>query len=270
VFDKAMKMRKFKPKMLKRIVPFNKRSRSQRKRSYIRVKNEIRRQAPVIGGLFSTHSYINTNTAWLDIWFLGKKPLVMYNVTLDTTLQAYRDAIWNAAFDATFAANKELLAQELEMEVLSRDAKTGVVTTQFPDPLPRTEFGGLTSMQWQKAQEERLADSGQIQVFEKWTLHRDYSCGTGLHATIHEPYLTINAINRFIKIFLENEAEYKGEQSFQFTYDQCMAAEKSGQDSNAIVDPLDWEAVGRSELREEYDFSNAIRNPYAALRKSES
>jgi hypothetical protein len=265
-----MKKRKFKPRILKRIVPFNKRSRSQRKLSYIRVKNEIRRQAPVIGGLFSTHSYINTNTAWLDIWFLGKKPLVMYSVTLDTTLQSYRDAIWNAAFNATFAVNSELLAQELEMEVLSRDAKTGVVTTQFPDPLPRAEFGGLTSMQWQKAQEERLADSGQIQVFEKWTLHRDYSCGIGLHATIHEPYLTIDAINRFIKRFLENEAEYKGEQSFQFSFEQCRAAERSGQDSNAIVDPLEWNIAEQSDMRDEYDFSNAIKNPYAARLRSES
>jgi hypothetical protein len=265
-----MEKRKFKPRMLKRIVPFNKRSRSQRKLSYIRVKNEIRRQAPVIGGLFSTHSYINTNTAWLDIWFLGKQPLVMYNVTLDTTLQAYRDAIWNAAFDATFATNNELLAQELEMEVLSRDAKTGVVTTRFSDPPPRAEFGGLTSMQWQKAQEERLADSGQIQVFEKWTLHRDYSSGIGLHATIHEPYLTIAAINRFIKRFLENEAEYKGEQAFQFSFEQCTAAERSGQDSNAIVDPLEWKSAWQSDMREEYDFSNAIKNPYAALLKPES
>jgi hypothetical protein len=265
-----MKKRKFKPKMLKRTMPFNERSRSQRKLSYIQVKNEIRRQAPVIGGLFSTHSYINSNTSWLDIWFLSKKNLVMYNVTLDTTLQAYRDAIWNAAFDATFDINNESHMQELEMEVLSRDAKTGAVTTRFADPLPRAEFGGFTSMQWQKAQEERLADSGQIQVYEKWTLHRDYSCGIGLHATIHEPCLTIDVINQFIKIFLENETEYRGEQSFQFSYEQCKEAEKSGQDSNVIVDPLEWQIAGQIEKRKEYDFSNAINNPYAALLKSES
>jgi hypothetical protein len=69
---------------------------------------------------------------------------------------------------------------------------------------------------------------------------------------------------------LENEAEYTGKQSFQFSYEQCRAAERSGQDSNAIVDPLEWRIAGQSDMREEYDFSNAIKNPYAALLKSES
>jgi hypothetical protein len=250
-----MTQRKFKPKVRNRITRFSKRPRAQRKLCYIQVKNEIRQQSPVIGGLFSTHSYIESNTAWIDIWFLSKrKPLVMYNVTLDTTLQAYRDAVWNAAFDATYDLNNESQMQELEMEVISRDPKTGMVTTRFPEARPRPEFGGLTSSQWQDIQEERIANSGEIRVYEKWTLHRDYRTGVGLHATIHEPYLTIEAINLFVTKFLEKETEYCGMQAFHFSYEQCVAAKMSGHDSNRLLNSVSEKVT----MRDEYDFSNAV------------
>ena len=153
--------------------------------------------------------------------------------------------------------------QELEMEVISRDPKTGAVTAQFPEPKPRPEFGGLTSKQWHDKQEERIANSGEISVYENWTLHRNYCAGIGLHATIHEPFLTIDVINRFVVRFLEQETEYLGTQAFQFSYEQCIAAEKSGHDSNRLLDS----ASEKITMRDEYDFSNAIKSPYAAMLK---
>jgi hypothetical protein len=196
------------------------------------------------------------------------------NVTLDTTLQAYRDAIWNAAFDATFATNNELLVQELEMEVLSRDAKTGVVTTRFSDPPPRAEFGGLTSTQWQKAQEERLADSGQIQVFEKWTLHSDYSCGIGLHATIHEPYLTKTRLIGLSNGFWKTRPNTRASNRSSFLLSSAGLLNGAGKIVMRLSTPWSGKLLSKATCLKsmifEYDFSNAIKNPYAALLKPES
>jgi hypothetical protein len=229
-----------------------------------KLKMKSEGKPPTVGGLFSTDIYIDSSTAWIDIWFLSKrKPLVMYNVTLETTLQAYRDAIRNAAFDATYDMNNESQMQELDMEVISRDPKNGTVTARFPKPKPRPEFGGLTSKQWHDKQEKRIANSGEICVYEHWTLHRNYHVGIGLHATIHEPLLTIEVINRFVEWFLQTEAEYLGTQPFQFSYEQCIAAEKSGHDSNRLLDSPSEKIT----MRDEYDFSNAVRSPYAALLK---
>jgi hypothetical protein len=222
-----MSKRRFKSKFCKKAIPFEKRPRAQRKLCYIQVKNEIRLQAPEFGGLFSCDSYIDSNNSWLDLWFLSKRrPLVMYNVTLDTTIQAYCELISDAAFDATYDLKNEAMMRELEMKVESRDRRTGAVTAAFTDPPPRAEFNGLTSTEWYRQQEKHIAKAGELRVYEKWTLHHDYSTGIGLHAVVHEPFLTIDAVNRFVKRFLLDEIEFMGVEPFRFTYDEYEGAIK--------------------------------------------
>ena len=41
----------------------------------MRLKNRIKRAAPVLGGKFTTHTYIHGENGWLDAHFLGTKPL---------------------------------------------------------------------------------------------------------------------------------------------------------------------------------------------------
>lgn len=74
-------------------------------------------------------------------------------------------------------------------------------------------------MERANSQQLSTANEGTIQVLEKWPLHRDYSYGTGPHATLLAvPFLTIDAINRFIEHFLASESAYRVPQSCNYTY----------------------------------------------------
>ena len=56
----------------KKRIPFGERSRRQRKAAFIFVKNDIRRHANILGGLFFTHDYLHGKNGWIDCLFLGQ------------------------------------------------------------------------------------------------------------------------------------------------------------------------------------------------------
>ncbi|MBK7050067.1 MAG: hypothetical protein KBF98_13790 [Rhodoferax sp.] len=57
------------PILKKRHIPFGEQSRHYRKNAYIEIKNLIRRDAPVLGGLFTTHDYMHGKNGWIDGFF---------------------------------------------------------------------------------------------------------------------------------------------------------------------------------------------------------
>lgn len=76
-----------------RRLPFGSQSRERRKAAFISVKNEIRRHAGVLGGLFSTDDYLPGKNGWIDCFFLGSKPPVFYNCVIDTTRNLANDTL---------------------------------------------------------------------------------------------------------------------------------------------------------------------------------
>jgi hypothetical protein len=118
--------------------PFCQLPRHRQKDAYIGIKNLIRRAVPVLDGRFYTHHVLHGYNGWIDLYFLGAKAPIFYNVTLETALEAYKEAVWNKAWEASYA-----LAADDEPDWLSRavkDPKTGcyVIPAREPKRLPGT------------------------------------------------------------------------------------------------------------------------------------
>ncbi|MCX7140515.1 MAG: hypothetical protein NT123_05310 [Proteobacteria bacterium] len=219
-----------------RHIPFGKRSRRYRKQAYIEIKNKIRRHAPVLGGLFTTHDFMHGKNGWIDGFFLGRKAPIFYNFVLDTTRNMYKERVRELAFDRSYE-----IVPDCEFgifDAMVTDSETGMWTTTPADPMHFTQFGGLSRDEWVEQQIPIIANERVVQVFEEWTLHNDYGYGVGLHATIDVPYLTIEAVNDFIPRFMEFKAVFHSRVALTYSHDEI---ERWGIESNAIVDPDKWQ-----------------------------
>jgi hypothetical protein len=201
----------------------------KKKNIYISIKNQIPRAAPFVGGLFYSHDYLHGENGWVDGYFIGKNRTV-YNFALQTTRYAYKEAVSDAAFDAT---DERVPRPPIRFE---RDPKTGYSTMVSEPDVARAEFDGLRRWDWIKEEERRIADAGTVKVVAEVTLHRDYYRGIGLHGTLDVPSLTVDAINAFIRQFLETEAPSRAAEPISYRHDEIKYW---GLESNAIVEP--WE-----------------------------
>ncbi len=218
----------------KRHTPFHARSSKARKLAYIRTKNNIRRAAPVLGGLFYTHDYVHGQNGWVDIYFLGKEKGVFYNVTLQTARYEYKEEVSHAAWEAADA----LVPHRFN---LFEDAKKDPVTGHWvSNPKPEgalDAFGGKTRWEWIHEKEKEIADARTHKVHARVELDRDYAHGIGLHATIDVPFLTVDAINAFIRDFLaRGEKPWRDENALSFNNEEVGYW---GLESNALVEPWD-------------------------------
>jgi hypothetical protein len=97
--------------------------RKWRKLQLIRLKNQIHRAAPVLGGKFMTHDYIHGQNGWVDVYFLSLNGRCFYNATLSTSRYEYAEKIWQVALERSY-----LLAPDTDPGWFSRgsrDPKTG-------------------------------------------------------------------------------------------------------------------------------------------------
>lgn len=217
----------------KKFKPFVELARHRQKDQFIGVRNRIRRAAPVLGGLFYTHDYMHGKNSWLDGYFLGPVP-VFYNFAIETAIHRFKEECMDAAWDEADA----LVPHRFNLfEGAKKDPVTGNYVCNVREPRNHPEFGGLTRIDWVMKRAAELAEEGKIEVFEEVSLHRDYRHGIGLHATVNVPFLTVDAVNAFIRTFLEGgEKAWRGETPLRFTAEQI---EHWGLESNAIVEP--WE-----------------------------
>ncbi len=214
-----------------RRIPFALRSRSEKKRAYREVLNNIRRLEPTLGGRFYTHHYVHGNNGWLDGYFLGEHRPTFYNFALQTTRYAYKEFAWDRAWKLSF----EMALTELDVPVwesVYKDPATGNYITPAREPHRYPELGGLTRLDWVKAQLPTIADGDEISVAESWSLHRGYHSGIGLHATLDVPFLTIDAVNTFIDRFLRSPTALTTTERCSFRHDQIT---HWGLESNAIA-----------------------------------
>jgi hypothetical protein len=217
---------------LTRRIPFGAQSRDRRKAAFICVKNDIRRHAGILGGLFSTHDYLHGKNGWIDCMFLGRKPSVFYNCVLDTTRNAYKEQVRELAYEQSYT-----LAPDSEPRLFDhaiKDPRSGLWTMTLSEKKRFDALDGLSRSEWVERQIPRIANDGTITVYEGWTLHHDYRFGIGLHATLDVPCLTIEAVNAFVQRFLAAEAEYANPNPISYRYDEI---ENWHAESNAIADP---------------------------------
>lgn len=86
-----------------RTTTYARRSRRQRKRAYIRVKNAIREQRPYLGSAdFCTKHYLATGAGaqWANFWFLSQYARLPYNAMLFTARFDYFEKLEADALEA--------------------------------------------------------------------------------------------------------------------------------------------------------------------------
>ncbi len=226
----------------RKCVPFNRQPRRRQKESYIRLKNKIRRAEPILGGAFFTHDYLHGENGWADVYFLGHKAPVFYNAALHTTRSAYKDKVWDIAWDRSYSLAPDVGPGLLEQMV--KDPKTGNYFVPEHEPVRYPALDNLSRIDWVRRQLPVIADERAIQVFEEWSLHYDYEYGIGLHATLDVPFLTIDAISHFIERFLASESAYRAPQPCGYSHADITCW---GLESNAIIDPWEWRQVTAEE-----------------------
>lgn len=212
----------------------------------MKIQNRIRRAAPVLGGKFTTHTYMHGDNGWIDAHFLGTKPPIFYSLMLQTTLCEYKELVRSRAWELS-----DELAPEWELPLFDgavKDPTTGHYVSRRREPHRYPELGNRTRLDWCEAQHQKIADSGDIHVFEKWTLHHDYHHGIGLHATIDVPVLTIEAVNAFVDRFLMTEANFLDPTPHSYRYEQVS---HWGLDANALIEPWEWEAARKPQAAED-------------------
>ena len=229
---------------IKKSTPFKQLPRRCQKTAYIGMKNQIRRAASILGGSFYTHDYLHGKNGWVDVCFLGHKAPVFYNAVLETTRAAYKEAVWDIAWERSYALAPDAAPSFLKLAV--KDPKTGNYVMPAREPVRYPALDGLSRIEWIQHQLPLIADEGTVQVFEHWTLHHDYSYGIGLHATLDVPFLTIGAINAFVERFLSSESAHHSPLPYSYAYADI---EHWGLESNALVEPWEWTAA-KAEVAE--------------------
>jgi len=224
--------------------PFNQQSRRRQKETYIGLKNKIRRAESILGGSFFTHDYLHGENGWADVYFLGHKAPVFYNATLHTTRSAYKDKVWDIAWDRSY-----VLAPDVEpglLEQMVKDPQTGHYVVPSREPVCFPALDNLSRIDWVQRQLPAIADEQAIQVFEEWSLHRDYEYGIGLHATLDVPFITISAINTFIERFLASESACRASLPLSYRHADIT---HWGLESNALIDPWEWAEAEQANPR---------------------
>lgn len=183
---------------------------------YIRFKNRIHAAPLAYRGRFYSFDVIDGSPGSVDFVFLGSKAPVFYNATLHTARMAYREAIEDAAWEASF--------ERQPMSAL----ESGPITERIPgterfrfierEPERFVALDGLTRAEWTAGEAAAIAASGTVTVREGWTLHHDYAMGIGLEAVVDEESLTFAVIGAFIERFMKTEAEWTGSTELRYAW----------------------------------------------------
>jgi hypothetical protein len=204
----------------KRHIPFVTLPRHKRADAVISLKGNMRRNAAVYGGKFSSHLVLDEPrrpdlyNQWFDFYFPGTDRFTLWNADIGTARRTFWEAAHEMAFERTADA---LTLQELELETRmefepAEKSRTGKVLTWTlgeREPVRYAQFGGLTfSEQTAKLEAEIIRDAPPI-IHESFTLDRSYAYGIGLHIVLDVDVINKAAIECAIDRFLaEGETDW--------------------------------------------------------------
>lgn len=153
--------------------PWGSLSRFERKRRLIKIKNDLRESSPYFRGLFHTPHSLRPGTLWIDLVFLSRKrPGDYYNATLACAVSEFSEAL---------------------------DSLAWAIVAPTIDDYPSAAQKSAAMAQARSIALEREA----LFSRERVELDFTYTDGVGLRATVNEPCLTPEAVERFINAFLD-------------------------------------------------------------------
>ena len=201
--------------------PFITLPRHRRSDEVIRLKGEIRRDADLYGGRFTSHHVLNEPgrpdlyNQWVDFYFVGSNRFTIWNAEIVTARRAFWDAANSLAYDRTDALvtpEEREADSRLEFEPASRSRTGKVLTYQMVkrEPARYAQFGGMTFFEKWEALEAEIVRNEPPTVFESFSLDRSYAYGIGLRIVLDTEVIDRAAIELAIDRFQTvGEAEWR-------------------------------------------------------------
>lgn len=184
-------------------------SRRKRRDNYIRLRQKIRNNTSVYGGLFTSHQIINEPgrpplyNQWADILFLGSDGLTIWHTEIITAARAFWDRVEEMAFTRAW----DMLTpeeQEAEAEMTFEPIRSGGKRMYQLVTKPKQvyeKFGGLTWHDYQDKLVEEIIQHEPPEIYESFTTDRSYCYGTGLYMVIHAEEINRTSIEEAIRRF---------------------------------------------------------------------
>ena len=193
--------------------PFITLPRHRRSDKVIRLKGEIRRDADLYGGRFTSHHVLNEPgrpdlySQWADFYFVGSNRFTIWNAEIVTTRQAFWDEASNLAYqltDSLVMPEERDTESKMEFEPaqISRTGKILSYQQVKREPVHYEQFGGLTFLeQWEKLEAGIVRNEPPI-IYESFKLDRSYAYGIGLRIVLDVDVINQAAIELAIDKFL--------------------------------------------------------------------
>jgi hypothetical protein len=200
-----------------RFTPFLSKSRRNRRDLVIRLKNDIRRTAPTYGGVFTSHHVMHEEgrpvewNNWLDIYFAGSTPDVLWNATVLTASKVFWEEAHSRAYDeliAMLTPEEYERATRTDWEVLKRGPTGKPLLHEMKDlSEPVAKLEGLSFYRyWEKLTVKIVRETPPL-VHESFEIDPDYAYGVGLTLVIDAPFLTQTNVDAAVRAFLENGSQ---------------------------------------------------------------
>jgi hypothetical protein len=221
-------------------------SHRKRRDNYIRLRQKIRNDTSVYGGLFTSHQILNEPgrpalyNQWADITFLGSDGLTIWNTEIITAARYFWDTVEEMAHTRAWemlTQEEQAFEAEMNFEPIRSGGKKMYRLVTKPKQLYE-KFGGLTYHDYQNKLVEEIIQDEPPEIFESFTTDRSYCYGTGLNIVIHTDEINQVSIEDAIRRFREaGETDWRADEPVR-------RSELPIESANAAFNRVKWEPKG--------------------------
>lgn len=192
--------------------PFSDLSKTRRREAVIQLKNRIRRDTGMYGGLFTSHVMIEEEGRPdvfchdADVYFPGAGKFTIWNADISTVTSELWGKAHSMAFDQAWGElTDEDTAEESRMDFIphSRSPTGKVLSYTLADKPKRhyEQFDGRTFREQVVFLEKDILENNPPEIYECFELDKNYAYGIGLKMVVDEAFISVDAINRAIERF---------------------------------------------------------------------
>lgn len=195
--------------------PFGTLSRRDRRDAVVCLKTNIRRLAPVYGGLFTSRHVLdeegrpNLYQQWFDCYFPSVlDPRVLWNASIFASAREFWHLVSERATEraeAMMTKDELSLAYKVDLVPAEREVngKIRSYKMQRPEPVHYDKLNGMTFREYREWLEGEIIRNDPPEVFESFSLDRGYEYGIGLRITADAPVINRASIEEVIRRFRE-------------------------------------------------------------------
>lgn len=225
------------------MISYGRLSRRKQRDHFIRLRQKIRNDASVYGGMFTSPHVLNEPgrpalyNQWADAYFLGSDGLTIWNATIVTAVRAFWDVVEEMAHSRAWeqlTPDEQSAETEMKFEPIWSNGRRMYRMVEKPK-LIYEQYGGLTYSEYQDKLTEEIILHEPPEIFESFTIDRSYSYGVGLYLVINVDEINPATIEEAIHRFRE-----AGETNWLATK-PVLRSELPMESANSVFSKVRWE-----------------------------